>query len=64
MVQNRIALDTEQQPRVIREDKNLIKKKEKSALLLQKWEGWRVLLMFVSVGRSVIADLAESSKDF
>lgn len=28
MVQNRIALDTEQQPRVIREDKNLIKKKE------------------------------------
>lgn len=28
MVQSRTALDTKQQPRVIREDKNLIKKKE------------------------------------
>lgn len=51
MVWNRTALDTKQ-PRVIREDKNLIKKKkEKNSLLLQKIKGLRSLLMFVSVVR-------------
>lgn len=46
MVQNRTALDTMQQPRVIREDKNLIKKKEEREELsfIAKMEGLRSLV--------------------
>lgn len=42
VVRNRTTLDTKQQPKVIREEKILIKKKEgreKNSILLQKWKG-------------------------